>query len=506
MGRGRELAIRSALGAERLALVRQLLVESALLALMGGLLGAVSAVAALRFTVASGILDGVLARTGELEIGPPVFGFALLLSCAAGLVFALAPALRGTGNLEATLGESGRSASLTVAGARRSAALVALQVALCTVLAVGAGLLVKSLWQLSLVDPGFEPEGVVALRLEPPASRYGEEEQRRSYYRQVEAALAALPEVESVGSANLTPLSRGALKLALSPDGDPVPPNQRAMLVSYRLVTAGYVDTLGLGILEGRSLESSDRAESEPVGMINRTLAQRLWPDQNAVGRQLVWDDGSPWLTVVGVVDDFYQSTLSTDPEPEVYVSYEQDSWVSGLNVMARSRAGTDLVPQMREAIWSVDPDVPVAGEASLIDVVSQSMSQPRFYTSLFVGFALLALVLGAIGVYGVLSFSVKRRTHEIGVRSALGADGRQLMRSVLLQSMVPVAIGLGAGTLLSLASTRLLESLLFEVDGTDLSVLLATVVLLAGVAFLASLGPALRAARVDPLEALSST
>ena len=204
--------------------------------------------------------------TGDLQIGGPVFAFALLLSCATGLIFALTPALRGTGNLEATLGESGRSGGLSVAAARRSAALVALQVALCTVLAVGAGLLVKSLWQLSQVDPGFEPNGVVALRVEPPASRYGEDEQRRSYYRQVEAALAALPGVESVGSANLTPLSRGALKLALSPDGDPVPPSQRPMLVSYRLVTSGYVDTLGLGMLAGRSLEGSDRADSQGGG------------------------------------------------------------------------------------------------------------------------------------------------------------------------------------------------------------------------------------------------
>jgi predicted permease len=503
LGREQELAIRSALGAERVMLVRQMLLEAGVLALIGGAVGALLAVLALRFTVTAGVFSGILERSDDLHIGWPVFVFGFLLSCATGLIFALTPAWRSTAHLDRALSEAGRSAGVSASSSRRSAALVAVQVALCTVLVVGAGLLVKSLWQLSQVDPGFEPQGVLSIHLEPPASTYGEEDQRRAYYREVEASLAALPQVEVVGSVNLLPLSRGVLGLAISPDGDPVPATQRPMFVRYRLVTPGYIETLGLGLLQGRGLLSTDRSGTEPVGMINRTLAQRLWPGQSAVGRQIAWDDGSPWLTVVGVINDFYQRRLSTPPEPEVYVSYEQDAFVAGLNVMVRTRAGTEILPTLRDAVWAIDPDVALSGEARLIDVVSESMAQPRFYASLFLGFALLALTLGAIGVYGVLALSVRRRAHEMGVRAALGADGSQLMRSALSQSLWPVAIGLILGTALSLLSTPLLASLLFQVDTSDKGVLATTIALLAGVAFLASLGPALRAARIDPLQVL---
>jgi putative ABC transport system permease protein len=291
--------------------------------------------------------------------------------------------------------------------------------------------------------------------------------------------------------------------VTISTDGSPVPEDVQPDMVSYRVVTPGYVEAMQVPLLEGRTLVDSDRADTVPVGMVNSALATWLWPDGSAVGKQLAWSDGSPWFTVVGVIGNVHQNTLSTPAEPEVYVPYEQDAWLRTLYLMVRAESDWGSLAAVREAIRSVDRTVPISNAAPMSEVAGSSMATPRAYTILFSLLALLALGLGAVGVFGVLSYTMSQRTHEIGVRKALGATRRDVVRSAMRSGLTPVAVGLLLGLAAALAATRLVSGLLFGVAATDPGILVGVIVVLGTVATLAGLVPALRAARVDPARSL---
>ncbi len=499
--RQQEVAVRAAIGASRWRIIRQLLTENAVLGVTGGLVGLAAAQGSMSFLL--GLLPANTPRTDEVSIDAIVLTFALGISLVAGLVFGLVPAFRVTRADRPALRERGRGITAGRSRFRLNNGLVAAEVAISVILVVAAGLLVKSLWMLQQVDPGFNVGGVTTMRIAPPTGAYPKEEQRRLYYRQVEERVAALPGVVSVGLVNVLPLTRGVMGVAISPDGQPVPPGTEPERVSYRAVTPGYVDTFQIPLLEGRDLGPEDRMGGAPAGLINRALARRLWPHGSAVGKQVSWSTGEPWFTVVGVLGDFHQTALSAETRPEAYVPYDQESWLRTMHLAVRSAGEVDVAASVREAIWSVDPNVVVADETTMEQVLERSMATPRSTTLLFSGFALLALALGAIGVFGVMTYIVSQRTHEIGVRLALGATRSDVVLSTLRSGMAPALAGLVIGGVGSMATGGLLSSLLFEVAQTDPGVLAGVMALFLAVTMLANLLPALRAAKVDPVLAL---
>ncbi len=505
-GRERELSIRSALGAERGTLLRQLLVEAGVLTALGGALGLGLATVGLRIAASrlptslpSVEAGGVDARTILLTSG---------VSLVAALLVGFAPALIGSrsggGALAQPLVAGGRGSGPSRASRRASGALVAVEVALCTALLICAGLLVESLRRISEVDPGFAMEQAHSMTVRPLESHYPDEPARQRAMVEIEETAAGVAGVAAVGSTNILPLTRGVMGVGVSPDGNPVPDGDAPLLVSYRSVTPGFRATLGIPLLEGRDLAGSDRADGEPVGLINRSLAETMFPDRSPIGEQLKWDTGDPWLTVVGVIGDVHQRALDLDPQGEVYVPYAQEAWIQALTLVVRSRGEAEVQAAVHDELARAFPNVLLGSPLALTEVRARSTATPRMYSNIYGAFALLGLLLAALGVYGVTSHAVGRRMHEMGVRFALGAQGGDLIRQVVLSGMRPVVVGLMAGIALALALARLLESQLFGVSASEPGVLVAVTVLLAAVAAAANLVPALRAARVDPVRTLT--
>ena len=500
--RQREFAIRAAIGAGRGRVARQVLTESILLGVIGGSVGLLAALAGQ--SGLTSILPADIPQTIDLGVDVQVLVFTLGLSILSGLAFGLVPAVRLSGSLEPALRQDAAGAGTIGRGRHRlNAGLVVAEIALSVVLVAAAGLLVKSLWVLQQVDPGFTVERLYALHVTPSLASYPGEDELRLFYRQILEQVEGVPGVTDVGAINARPLSRGALGVTISTDGSPVPEDVQAETVSYRVVTPGYVETMEIPLIEGRTLTDADRAETVPVGMVNSALANWLWPDESAIGKLLAWSDGSPWFTVVGVVGNVHQNTLSAPSEPEVYVPYEQESWLRTLYLMVRAESDWNSLAAVREAVRSVDRTVPISNAGPMWEVAGSSMATPRAYTLLFSLLALLALGLGAVGVFGVLSYTMSQRTHEIGVRIALGATRRDVVRTAMRSGLTPVAIGLLLGLVAALASTHLVSGLLFGVAATDPGILVGVVVVLGTVATLAGLIPALRAAKVDPARSL---
>ncbi len=498
--REQEISVRVAIGASRWRVVRQLLTENVLLGLAGGVVGVAVATAAT--SVLIGLLPANTPRTAEIGIDAAVLWFAVGTSLAAGLVFGLVPALRATRRDRATRPDGGRGITAGQRRFRLNNGLVAAEVGISVVLVVAAGLLVKSLWLLQQVDPGFNVDSITTVRIAPPPGTYPGDEERRLYYRQVEERVAALPGIDSVGLVNALPLTRGVMGVAISPDGRPVPAGAQPEYVSYRAASAGYVSTFQIPLLAGRGLGAEDRSGSAPVGMVNRALAGRLWPDESAVGKVVHWPTGDPWFTVVGIVEDFHQTALSAAVRPEAYVPYDQESWLGTMHLAVRSGGDVDIAT-LQEAIWSVDRNVVVSSSSTMEQVLYRSMASPRSTTLLFAAFAVLALTLGAIGVFGVMTYIVSQRTQEIGVRLALGATRGDVIRTTVRAGMAPAVAGLLVGSLASATSGSLLSNLLFQVAPTDPGVLAAVVGLFLVVIALANLVPALRASKVDPVVSL---
>ncbi|MGA9770146.1 MAG: ABC transporter permease [Blastocatellia bacterium] len=501
--RKREIAIRSALGAGRARVIRQLLTESVLLALIGGAMGVVLALWGIELLVS--LLPAEMPRLNEIGIDRQVLGFSFGLSLLTGVLFGLAPAIQTSKpDLQRALKEGGRT-STTGAGGRLHSLLVVAEVALALMLVVGAGLLIKSFWRLRQVDPGFKAAGVLSLQIAPPAVRYAEGPRKRAFYNQVIERISALPGVKSVGGIHLLPMGGSNWNPELKVEDHPMPAGASLPSVDWRLITHDYFQAMGINLIRGRVFTQDDNEKSQPVAIVNETLARRYWPDEDPIGKRIRGGfEGKEWVPIVGVVGDVKEQALDGPTHLEMYRPYAQATFVSSLVLMVRTESEqSGLDATIRDEVWAVDRDVPVANIQPLAQVISKSVSARRSTVLLLAIFAGVALMLGAVGIYGIVAYTVSRRTHELGVRMALGATSGDVMRLIVGQGMRLILLGVALGLAGAFLATRVLSSLLFGVTATDPVTFAVTSLLLAGVALAACAVPARRATRVDPMVAL---
>jgi len=501
--RRKEIAIRSALGASGWRIARQALTESLLLALIGGVIGLLLAVWALELIVKFGPEN--VPRLGEVSLDPRALGFTLLVTLLTGVLFGIAPALQSARvSLTETLNESGRASGAGGReGARLRGALVIMETALAVVLLLGAGLLINSFVRLLRTPPGFNPEGVVIARTTLPAARYPEAEHGKAVYRQALERIATLPGVERVSVASTLPLASD-WQIGFRVEGG----GESEFYTAYgSWVSNDYFGAMGIPLKKGRAFTDEDRADTTPVVVINETMARRFWPGQEAIGKRIRWGGWNPqgWLTIAGVVADVKFSSLEAESPPTVYMPVFQIPRIRRDAIfIARTTADpASLAAAMRRCVGAVDADLPVYDIRTMSQVISESVAQRRFTMSLLTIFAVTALALAAIGLYGVLSYAVAQRAKEIGIRMALGGRRRDVLKLVVGQGMKMALIGALAGLIASFALTRLMKNLLFGVSASDPLTFIAVALLLTAVALLACWIPARRAAKVDPMVAL---
>lgn len=503
--REREVAIRTALGAGRGRITRQLLTESVLLSLLGGVAGIAVAFGAHRAILA--LEPGVLPRVQEIRLDPAVLGFALALSALTGVVFGLVPSIQATSaHLTGVMKRAPGRGSTGSGDDRLRRLLVAGQMALTLVLLAGAGLLSRTFIELRAVDPGFEPEGLVAARIFLDDPRYRTQEERHLYYAGLLDRLSALPGVTSVGASSSLPMDPVSVNFDLpfrteataGTEGGDVPQ------ADFRVVTPGYFETLGVELLEGRFFSDADGPESPPVVLVNRAMAERHWPDRSPVGRRLeTVFQGWQWYEIVGVVENTRYYGPDSEPRPEMYVAEPQSTFFS-MTVTARTAGdAAALVPQVRTAFRDVDPLRPPQSVFQVHDLVRASVAAERFYATLLGAFALVAMLLASAGVYGVLSYRVSQRSQEIGVRLALGAGRSRVLALIVASGMAVAGSGIALGLVGVVVTTRFLSGMLFGVRALDPLTLGVVVLTLALAALAACLVPGYRASRLDPVRTL---
>jgi putative ABC transport system permease protein len=500
--RHREFAIRAALGAGRARLVRQQLTESLLLALLGGAAGLLLAMWGTDLLAAAA--PPGIPRVSEVGVDGRVLSFTLGLSLITGVLFGLAPALQASrADLNESLKEGGRGG----AGPRRHrarAVLVVAEVALALVLLAGAGLLLRSFQRLQAIDPGFDPREVLAVEIELPDGRYPEPPRLASFFTAAIERLAALPGVRSAGGVYPLPMSGDRFFFSFGVEGRPVADADRPS-AAYYVASPGYFRAMGIRILRGRAFDERDREGAPRVALINDTLARRFFPGEDPIGRRMVIDNGprDRFREIVGVVEDVRHDDLGGEARPQMYEPHLQAP-LSSMTLVVRSATDpAGLAEAARREILVLDRDQPVSRAVPLERLVADSIARPRYSMLLLGAFAAVALVLATMGIYGLLSHAVAQRTHEIGIRMALGARRRDVLALVIANGMGLAMAGVGIGLLGALALTRLMAGLLFQVSPTDPMTLAAVSALLAGVAFLACVIPARRATRVDPMAAL---
>ena len=497
--RRREIAIRSALGASRTRIVRQLLTESVLLALLGAVLGLFLALWGVDLLVAL-LPEYVVVGSPALRslgVDARVLGYTAALSLVTSLIFGLAPALQASKtDLTDALKEGGRGGAGGPWRARLRGGVIVAEVALAVVLLAGAGLMIRTLQQLGNVPLGFDPENVLAVNVDLPEAKYEGPERIAEFYRRALERVAALPGVEQVGARNSLGVSVG-----FTVEGRPPLDAQNRPQAATRFVSPGYFDALRIPVIRGRTFTEQDRRGATNVAVIDETLARRHFANEDPIGRRLnLW--GSP-REIVGVVGAARYEGPAARPSSTAYLPYTQMTW-SGMTLYVRSAGDpAALTASVRGAIQSVDADQPVYKVRPLASALSELVAPQRYLTLLLGAFAAVALLLSTLGLYGVVAYSVAQRTHEIGIRMALGARPGDVLRMILRQGVVLVALGVAAGLAAALAVTRLMESVLFGVRPTDPLAFAAAALLLVCVALLACYLPARRATKVDPMIAL---
>jgi putative ABC transport system permease protein len=511
--RQREISIRKALGASRGRITCQLLTESVLLGILGGGLGLVLAVWG-RETLISMLPQtvmhpGVISRMVSVTIDPWVLSFTALISLATGAIFGLAPALQvSRGEAHTGLKESGtaHSAGIRLRSARNL--FVVGELALTVVLLVSAGLLIKSLLHLMDVKPGFDPENVLTMNLVLPPAKYQTEVQMRGFHDAMLEKVGGLPGVRAAGTISYgLPLGGSGLAGDFTIEGQAAPP--KGVVASKLVVSPGYFRGMGISLLQGRLIADRDASQSAPVVVVSESFAKQFWPGGQTLGHKLQPGfSGSPWYSIVGIVSDVRERGLAATPPLALYFPYAQaprSFLMSFMTLVVRTSTTSPLAATnaVRGAVQAVDPDMPVFEVASMEQLVEKSVSAPRFNATLLGCFAVLALILAAVGIYGTVSFAVTQRTHEIGIRMALGAERSDVLRLIVRQGMVLTTIGVGIGVVAALAVTRFLSTLLFAVKPTDTLTFVAVALVLSAVSFLASYIPARRATKVDPIVAL---
>ena len=503
--RARELAVRAALGAGRTRLMRQLLTESALLSLLGGALGLLLAVWGVDAIVALMKSDFSIPRLENIHIDGWVLGFAFLVSLLTGIFFGLAPALAASRvDLNESLKEGSRSVTGSLRPVQLRSLLVVSEVALSLVLLVGAGLMIRSFLLLSRVETGVNIRNVLALDFSLYESRYAQPHVRADFLRQVAERVRTLPGVKSASWVTDLPLSDNTDSLGFSIAGRPEPASGKPREGRFNVVGPGYFQTLGIPLLRGRDFTERDTDAAPGAVLLNQAMVRRFWPDEDPLGKQITMD-GKSFFSIVGVVGNVHQLGQASESSPEVYLSYLQDpvDWPYRTLTVRTAGDPLKLVNLVKQAVWSVNKDQPVSNIHTMEQVLAESVAQPRIFTLLMGVFAALALGLATVGIYGVVSYSVSQRTHEVGIRLALGAERIHVFRLVVGQGMLLTGIGLGIGLGGALALTRFLSSFLYGVRPTDPITFGLVALVLAGVALLATYIPARRAMNVDPMVAL---
>jgi putative ABC transport system permease protein len=497
--RHREIAIRAALGAGRFRIVRQLLTESVLLSLGGAVLGVVLALWGLDLIVAAVPSDKPFWMV--FTIDGRVLAFTAAVAVATGLLFGLAPALQAVKtDLHVSLKEGSRGTGVGAHRQRLRHALVVAEVALSLVLLIGATLMIRSFLRLQHVDPGFNRANVLALSVYLAGARYDSTEQRARFYNELIPRVRALPGVIAASASSAPPLSGSRSTSTFSVEGRVMDP-ERLPYAAWQAVTGRYLELLGMPVLRGRDISDLDVRDSALVAVINETMAARIWPDTDALGKRFQF--GTEWITVIGVTRDVRHRSLSERAENQLYLPYSQATFRS-MTVLARSAGEpTALATPLRDAVRALDPALPVFGLETMEEMYRFSMWEQRLYGWMFGVFAAVALLLATVGLYGVMAYMVTLRTHEIGVRIALGAARADVLRLVVRRGLTLAAIGVAIGLAGAFAVTGLLRNFLFGVTASDPVSFGGIPLLLALIALLASWVPARRAARVDPILAL---
>jgi len=507
--RQREIAIRAALGAGRGRLIRQLLTESCLLGLLGGALGLLLALWGGDLLVKLGPEN--LPRLRDVAIDGRTLGFTLLISLGANLLFGLAPAWQASGGQRsAQLKEGSREVTASPRGARLRGLVVVSQISLSLVLLVGAGLLIKSFVRVLQVDPGFNPNHVLSMRINLPELKYPEPRQAHAFFRQLLQRVETLPGVEYAGAVSHLPLGSRGSSGTFTVEGLVTDPAKSGPEADRRPSSADYFRAMGTPLLRGRFFDSRDEADDAPkVVIVDETLAQTFWPGQDPIGKRVKLAgprSSRPWMSVVGVVRHVKYQGLDAQSRFQMYWPYPQQLPQRTMSLVIRARPGVDprsLTRAAQNEVLALDKEQPVFAIRTMEEVVSRSVAQRRLSMLLLVIFAALAVTLATVGIYGVMSYSMAQRTHEIGIRMALGARAPDVLALVAKQTLTLVALGVAVGLAGALLFTRSLASLLFQVQPTDPAILLGATLLLAAVALGAGYIPARRAVKVDPMTAL---
>ncbi len=504
--RQKEIALRTALGASRLRLVRQFLTESLLLAALGGVVGTLLSIWGV--SLLKNFIPENISQVKAITVDARVLGFTALVTLLTGLVFGLAPALQASRfNLNETLKEGGRDNAQTRGGNRVRNVLVVLEVAVSLVLLVGAGLLINSFMRLRSVDPGFRADNLLTMSVVLPQQKYPDHARRTAFYTDMIRRVEGLTGVRSAGVTNWIPLVQQGDSIGVSIEGQPAPTGKPHIVVT-RVVSPHYFGTMGIQLVEGRVFEEGrDRVDSPCVVVVGEAVARKYWPGQSPIGKRIApgrVESEDDWCQVVGLVKDVKQMDLAAEPKPQIYFTYEQASFFAPRHLVVRTEGDPlALAATVRKTVWDVDREQPVSDINTMEGVLSDSIARQRFTTLLLGVFAGVALVLAAVGIYGVMSYSMAQRTREIGIRMALGAQKRHVLNLAVGQGLRLVAVGVALGLAVAFALTRLMSSLLYGVSATDPATLVIISLFLVAVALFASYIPARRAAKVDPLIAL---
>jgi len=503
--RHKEIAIRTALGANRGRLLRQLLTESTLLGLLGGVFGFLVAYAGSKTLVSFGSFSIPQLTDFSFDMKVPLF--ALVVSLLTSLIFGLAPAIDASNpNLNEALKEGGRSSSGGATRARLRNALVITEVALAVVLVTASGLMLRSFVRLQGTSSGLNPHNLITLELELPDVRYHAAQQQTLFQQQLLQRVGSLPGVQNAATVDNLPFSGNAFNTSFTIEGRPTGPTTETPRAYYRVISPDYFPAIGIELHKGNQFTDRDTAEQPGVAIVNETAAQRYWPGVDPLGKRIKRgrpESKNPWLTVIGIVSGSRQLSLKEGSQPEIYVPYLQNP---GLTFTLVARTASDprsLTGALRKEVLSADREIPAVNIKLMEELISNSVAKERFYVLLLAVFAVLALILAAVGVYGVMSYSVTLRTRDIGIRMALGARPVDIFKHIVGQALLLGLIGLGVGIVLAIASTRVMSSLLYGINATDPLTLAITSLVLLAVALLASYLPARRATRVDPLVTL---
>jgi putative ABC transport system permease protein len=518
--RQKEIAIRTALGASRWRTIRQLLTESLVLAAMAGALGLLIGFWGIEWM--KGLLEGDatafrsrLPRVQEIRLDSVTLVFTLTVAVLTGLIFGLAPTLQAVKfDQQDAPKEGGRGSTESRGGRRLRAALVVAEIALALVTLVGSGLMLRSFARLAAVDPGFNARNVLSMIVSLAGQTNMVGERREAFYRQVIERIEALPGVESASAINHLPLAGDIWGDEITIEGRPLPAPGQGIGVTFRVCWPRYFQTMGIALARGRDFQEQDGVDAPGVVIINEQLARRQWPNEDPIGQRLTFDDprNNPrWLSIVGIVKNAKQMSWTDDAGSEVYVPFQQSDGfyngtglhVSAMTLVLRAANPLSLATAVKETVWSLNRGAPVSGVASLEQVVANALWQPRFNLILIGLFATLALTLATVGIYGVMAYAVTQRTYEFGIRLALGARRRDVLRIVLGQGMKLTLTGVALGSMGAFFVTRMMATLLFGVQPTDPATYVCVATGLSIVALLACYLPARRAAKVDPMEAL---